>query len=252
MAEKNLIDKIEQYFNQQREVSGDYLYFNEIKEDKEELKEHRGNSEEKTKLLDDPDDLFTEREEWMEAKDLDELYDKIHNCTKCPLGFSRTKFVFGAGNPNADIMVIGEAPGRDEDLQGEPFVGRAGQLLTKILAAIGFKREDVFIGNIIKCRPPENRRPEQSEIDECEPYLKKQIELINPEFILALGLTAVDSLLKKKHVMRDTRGKVLDYHGIKTMVTYHPAALLRNPNLKKLTWEDVKELRKMYDESVGN
>lgn len=188
---------------------------------------------------------------WYKTTSLDELKSCIEKCQDCPLGATRTEFVFGTGNPNADIMVIGEAPGADEDAQGEPFVGRAGQLLTKILQAIGLERDDVFICNILKCRPPGNRRPLPYEVDECEPYLVKQIELIKPEFILALGLTAVDTLLKKKHKMADTRGTLTEYRGIKMIVTYHPAALLRNPNLKKQTWEDVQMLRNLYDEILS-
>jgi len=165
------------------------------------------------------------------------------------LGKTRTKFVFGVGNPNADIMVIGEAPGADEDAKGEPFVGRAGQLLTKILQATNFEREEVFIANILKCRPPDNRTPIPSEVEQCEPYLLKQIELIKPKFILAVGLTAANTLLKQKFKMADIRGKVFDYHGVNMLVTYHPAALLRNPEWKKYTWEDVQLLRRLYDES---
>jgi DNA polymerase len=159
--------------------------------------------------------------------------------------------VFGSGNPNADIMVIGEAPGADEDEQGLPFVGRAGQLLTKILESIEMPREQVYICNILKCRPPNNRKPLASETDQCEPYLWKQIELIKPKFILALGLTAANTLLKNKESMTALRGKVHDYQGISTIVTYHPAALLRNPDWKKHTWEDVKFLRKLYQESTA-
>ncbi|MDD3125363.1 MAG: uracil-DNA glycosylase [Candidatus Kapabacteria bacterium] len=170
----------------------------------------------------------------------------------CPLGKTRRNFVFGTGNPNADILIIGEGPGAEEDAQGKPFVGRSGQLLTKIIEAIKFTRDEVFIANIVKCRPPENRRPEVNEIDACEPYLKRQIDLIKPQFILALGLTAVDTLFKKKHKMGDIRGKLQNYHGIPTLATYHPAALLRNPNLKRDTWEDVKFLRRLYDEKNAN
>lgn len=184
---------------------------------------------------------------WKTAPTLDALYNDIHLCMNCKLGATRTKFVFGVGNPNADILVIGEAPGADEDAQGEPFVGRAGQLLTKILEAVNLKREDVFIANIIKCRPPGNRRPEADEVAECEPYLYKQIDLLQPKFILALGLTAVDTLLKKKHTMAAIRGKELQFRGIPMIATYHPAALLRNPEWKRATWEDVQYLRRLYD-----
>ncbi len=167
---------------------------------------------------------------------------------ECRLGDTRNSFVFGSGNPNADILIIGEAPGADEDSQGLPFVGAAGKLLTKILEAIELSRDEVYIANIIKCRPPENRRPEKDEIAQCEPYLQKQIELIKPAFILALGLTAVNTLFKKNHQMQDIRGKVMNYHGVSLLATYHPAALLRNPNWKKPAWEDVQLLRSMYDE----
>lgn len=185
---------------------------------------------------------------WNKAETLEQLKGLICDCHNCQLGDTRRNFVFGTGNPDADLVVIGEAPGADEDEQGAPFVGRAGQLLTKILESVNFSREEVFICNIIKCRPPGNRRPLVPEVDACEPYLKKQIELIKPKFILALGLTAVDTLLKKKHAMASTRGQLMDYHGIQMLVTYHPAALLRNPEWKRSVWEDVKMLRKLYDE----
>lgn len=185
--------------------------------------------------------------DWVSAGSLEELDSGIHNCVRCRLGETRKKFVFGTGNPKADIMIIGEAPGADEDEQGKPFVGRAGQLLTKILEAIDMPREDVFIANIIKCRPPGNRRPMNDEVETCEPYLKKQIDLINPKFILALGLTAADTLLKKKHTMKDARGTLHNYHERSLLITYHPAALLRNPSWKRDTWEDVKFLRQLYD-----
>ncbi len=185
---------------------------------------------------------------WINSATMQELKDNICNCVECPLGKTRKNFVFGSGDFNADIMVIGEGPGAEEDEQGLPFVGRSGQLLTKILNAINLQREDVFIANIVKCRPPNNRRPEVSEVNTCEPYLKKQIELMKPKFILALGLTAVDTLFKTKHKMGEIRGQMMQYHGIPTIATYHPAALLRNPNFKKDTWEDVQLLRRLYDD----
>jgi len=186
---------------------------------------------------------------WHAATTMQDLHAAICACLECPLGHSRTNFVFGSGNPDADIMVVGEAPGADEDAQGLPFVGRAGQLLTKILEAIQLQRDDVYICNILKCRPPNNRKPLASETDQCEPYLWKQIELVKPRFILALGLTAANTLLRNKESMSALRGKTHDYHGIPMLVTYHPAALLRNPEWKQHTWEDVKMLRRLYDES---
>lgn len=186
---------------------------------------------------------------WAAASTLGDLNDQICTCMQCPLGHTRTNFVFGSGNPNAGIMVIGEAPGADEDEQGLPFVGRAGQLLTKILEAVSLSRDEVYICNILKCRPPNNRKPLVGETDQCEPYLWKQIELVQPKLILALGLTAANTLLKNKESMTNLRGKIHDYHGIRTLVTYHPAALLRNPEWKKFTWDDVKLLRNLYDAS---
>lgn len=188
---------------------------------------------------------------WDKSESLDILRSNIHNCMECELGATRKSFVFGSGDPKSKILIIGEAPGADEDEQGVPFIGRAGKLLTKILEAINFSRDEVYIANIIKCRPPENRRPTKDEVDQCEPYLKKQIELLNPEFILALGLTAVNTLLKGDYKMKDVRGKVLEYEGRKLLITYHPAALLRNPTWKRQAWEDVKQLRAMYDEYMG-
>jgi DNA polymerase len=187
-------------------------------------------------------------EPWVGAKNLDELKSMICTCVKCPLGTTRIKFVFGVGNPNADIVFVGEAPGADEDAQGEPFVGRAGQLLNKILDAIQFKRDEVYICNILKCRPPNNREPQSDEIDQCEPHLWKQLELLKPKIIVCLGRVAGQTLLRTTQSLGELRGKVHSYRGINLVVTYHPAALLRNPNWKKPTWEDVQWIRKMYDE----
>lgn len=191
---------------------------------------------------------FEDGEAWEKTSTLDELNKLINNCTKCVLHKGRNNFVFGSGNPNAKVMVIGEGPGAEEDKQGLPFVGRAGQLLTDILKAIKFSREEVYIANIVKCRPPENRTPLPDEMDTCLPYLKKQIDLIKPKMILCLGLTAAKGLLKKKESLTKLRGEVFDYNGIKVMVTFHPAALLRNPNWKRDCWIDVQKFRKLYDE----
>ena len=183
---------------------------------------------------------------------LKEFYHKIKDCQKCHLHKSRTNFVFGVGDSKAGVMFIGEAPGRDEDLQGEPFVGRAGQLLNKILAAINFQREEVYIANILKCRPPENRDPLPEEIEKCEPYLIEQIKLIQPKLICALGRISAQALLKTNLPLNRLRGRFHDYQGIKFLVTYHPAALLRYPQFKKDTWEDVKLLRAEYDKMIGD
>lgn len=193
------------------------------------------------------------REDWMDSESIDKLNENICNCKKCHLEKTRTNFVFGVGNPNSDVVIVGEAPGRDEDLQGKPFVGRAGQLLTDILKAINFTREDVYICNILKCRPPENRNPLPEEIVKCEPYLMKQLELIKPRLILCVGTFAGQTLLKSKEPLGKMRGRFFDFNigeiKAKLLVTYHPAALLRNPHWKKPTWEDVKLFRQEYDKN---
>jgi DNA polymerase len=186
-------------------------------------------------------------EPWNASTSLTELDAAISDCLKCPLGETRTKFVFGSGNEHADLMFIGEAPGADEDAQGLPFVGRAGQLLTKIIEAIGMKREEVYICNILKCRPPNNRRPAPEESMSCTPYLNKQIELVQPKFIICLGLTSAQWLLQTTASLGSLRGRFHDYRGIRLIVTYHPAALLRNPEWKKPTWEDMKMFKTAYD-----
>ncbi len=177
------------------------------------------------------------------------FHREIKDCQRCQLGTTRTHFVFGVGNPKAELMFIGEAPGRDEDIQGIPFVGRAGQLLTLMIQAIGLKREDVYIANVLKCRPPNNRDPLPAEIEKCEPYLLKQIELIAPKLIVTLGRFACASLLKKTDSLGSLREKIHSYNDVPLIVTYHPAALLRNPSLKKQTWEDLKKIKIFLNEN---
>jgi uracil-DNA glycosylase family 4 len=177
--------------------------------------------------------------------ELKEFYDQIHTCQKCALGKTRKHFVFGIGNPNANIMFIGEAPGKDEDEQGIPFVGRAGKLLDKMLAAIGLHRNDIFIANVLKCRPPQNRDPLPDEILQCEPYLKKQLELIQPKLLVALGRIAGQVLLKRTDSLSVLRQEILLYEKIPLIVTYHPAALLRNPQWKQNAWIDFKKIKKV-------
>ena len=187
--------------------------------------------------------LFSDYGEVYEAKSLEELRAAIGDCRRCKLCSGRTHLVFGVGNPKAAVMFVGEGPGRDEDLQGEPFVGRAGQLLTDIITkGMGLKREDVYIANVVKCRPPDNRNPEPDEIQSCEPFLLKQIQLIRPRVIVGLGKFAVQTLLKSKVTITRLRGTWHDYHGIRLMPTLHPAYLLRNPGDKKLVWEDIKKV----------
>jgi uracil-DNA glycosylase len=170
----------------------------------------------------------------------------IGDCTRCKLHtLGRRQIVFGVGNPAADLMFVGEAPGADEDVQGEPFVGRAGQLLTKIIEAIGLKREDVYIANVIKCRPPGNRNPEPDEVAQCEPFLFKQIEIIKPKVIVALGKFAAQTLLRTLDPISRLRGRVFEYRGAKLIPTFHPAYLLRNPSSKREVWEDMKVVRSL-------
>jgi uracil-DNA glycosylase family 4 len=183
------------------------------------------------------------------------LREKIGDCTRCRLCQGRTHLVYGVGNPNAELMFVGEGPGRDEDLQGEPFVGRAGQLLTKIIEAMKLKRSDVYIANVVKCRPPENRTPAPDEIATCSPFLLEQIEIIQPKVIVCLGSVATQTLLSTEQSMGALRGRLnlwpsrllkeihhskIPEESIKLMPTYHPAYLLRNPNMKKVVWEDMK------------
>ncbi len=178
-----------------------------------------------------------------QARTLADLQGEIGDCQLCRLCQSRTHIVFGVGNPEADLAFIGEAPGRDEDIKGEPFVGRAGQLLTEIITkGMGIRREEVYIANVVKCRPPENRNPEPEEIAACEPFLVKQLELIRPRVIVALGTFAAQTLLKTRMPISRLRGVWHAYHGIKVMPTFHPAYQLRNPQDKKIVWKDIQEV----------
>jgi DNA polymerase len=182
---------------------------------------------------------------------LEEIAVAIAKCRRCSLYATATNPVPGVGNPDADFMVVGEAPGANEDAQGEPFVGQAGQLLNKILEAIKLKREDVFIANVLKHRPPGNRNPLPEEVTACSPYLVRQIELVRPKVILALGTFAAQTLLETKLTIGKLRGQVHRYYGVPLVVTYHPAALLRNPSWKRPTWEDVKLARRILDRAVA-
>jgi len=177
------------------------------------------------------------------AEQLDCFAKAIADCTLCPLHSGRRQVVFGAGNPDAELMFVGEAPGRDEDIQGEPFVGRAGQLLTRIIEAMGFQRSDVYIANVNKCRPPNNRAPLPAEMDACRPFLLRQIDIIQPKVLCLLGATAVRGLLEVKDSITRMRGQFLRWRGILVMPTFHPAYLLRNPAGKRAVWEDVQKVR---------
>jgi len=183
------------------------------------------------------------------AAALEAVRADIGDCTRCKLHrLGRRQIVFGVGNPQADLMFVGEAPGHDEDVQGIPFVGRAGQLLTKIIEAIGLTRDDVYIANVIKCRPPENRNPEQDEVETCEPFLFQQVDIIQPRVVVALGTFAVRALLRTLDPISRLRGRVYDYRGAKLIPTFHPAYLLRNPASKREVWEDMKVVKKLLSE----
>lgn len=172
-------------------------------------------------------------------------------CTRCKLHtLGRTQVVFGVGNPDAGLMFVGEAPGADEDVQGVPFVGRAGQLLTKIIEAIELTRDEVYIANVIKCRPPQNRNPEPDEVDTCEPFLFAQVDIIRPKVIVALGTFAARALLRTTDPISRLRGRVFDYRGSKLVPTFHPAYLLRNPSSKREVWEDMKLVRRLLTDAV--
>jgi uracil-DNA glycosylase len=168
------------------------------------------------------------------------IREDIGECTRCRLHKGRTNLVFGVGNVNADLMFIGEGPGADEDAQGEPFVGRAGQLLNNMISAMGIKREDVYIANVVKCRPPSNRTPEKDECDVCSPFLMRQIDVIKPKVIVALGAVAAKNLLAVNDSMANLRGRWYDLRNSKLLVTYHPAYLLRDPRQKKEAWKDLQ------------
>ena len=217
-------DDVRRYLRQTQELFGDELYLN---------------LQPQSPLLDGGFD-----------KDLAVFEQEICTCQKCPLGQTRNKFVFGVGDPNASLLLVGEAPGAEEDRLGEPFVGRAGKLLDKILAAIDRNRhKDVYICNVMKCRPPNNRDPLRAEVDQCEPYLLHQIHLIKPKLIVALGRVAGQTLLNVDKSLKSLRNIFHDYHGTPLMVTYHPAALLRNQDLKRPTWEDFKTIKDFLEQS---
>ena len=215
---------LHQYLKQQKALYGNELYLSNepapLSEPKAEKKDPLANSK------------------------LDAYNQSICTCLECPLGETRTNFVFGVGDPNADLFLVGEAPGEQEDLKGEPFVGRAGKMLDKILYAIDRKRGDgVYIANVIKCRPPNNRDPLPSEVKKCEPYLIEQISQIQPKLIVALGRVAGKTLLKMDVPLKEMRDKTHDYNGTPLRVTFHPAALLRNSNFKKPAWIDFQWIR---------
>ena len=182
-------------------------------------------------------------EEKVENDSLEKIRADIGpDCTRCKLHKARTQVVFGVGNPNAELVFVGEGPGHDEDLQGEPFVGRAGKLLTQMIEAMGLKRSDVYIANVVKCRPPENRLPEKDEIAACSPYLIRQIDAIKPKVIVCLGACSAQTLLQTNQGISKFRGQFFDFRGARLMATYHPAYLLRNPPAKADVWKDLQKV----------
>jgi uracil-DNA glycosylase family 4 len=178
----------------------------------------------------------------VENDTLERIREDLGECTRCRLHLQRNKIVFGTGNPRAELVFVGEGPGHDEDVQGLPFVGRAGKLLTQMIEAMGLTREQVYICNVVKCRPPENRKPEDDEVATCSPYLYRQLDVIAPKAIVCLGATAAQALLKTKDSISRFRGNWLEYRNTKLMVTYHPAYLLRNPNAKGEVWKDLQKV----------
>ena len=209
---------------------------NERTREKEEMPKNK--PEEMPSLFGEVEQKLPESNETIE-----EIRADIGNCTRCPLWEGRTKIVHSTGNREADLMFVGEAPGADEDAQGEPFVGRSGQLLTKIIESIGMKREDVFIGNINRCRPPGNRAPTLPEAHTCRPFLTREIAVVRPKVIVVMGNTAMKNLLDTKEGITKLRGEFQDYYGVKVMPTFHPAYLLRDPRKKREVWEDMKKVR---------
>ncbi len=174
---------------------------------------------------------------------LDDIREELGDCSRCRLSGSRTSIVFGSGNPNASLMFIGEAPGSEEDRQGLPFVGRAGQLLTKIIESIGIDRNDVYICNVLKCRPPKNRNPETDEVETCSPFLRQQLESVRPQIVCCLGTFSAQTMLGMKIPISKLRGRFHEIEGIRFIATFHPAYLLRNPEKKREVWEDMKQIR---------
>ena len=244
-----IFEKVARLLRQQKEIYGDFEVNYEVQIDND-TKLQNEVSEPEIKYSPAPE--LTLEEELALCKTLDQLKTLSERAKVLKTDLDNTNLVFGVGNPDADLMLIGEAPGENEDQQGEPFVGKAGQLLDKILEAINFKRTDIYIANILKHRPPNNRNPKPEERDRSLPFLLKQIELVDPKIILCVGKVSGTTLLNKDCTLKDMRQKIHDFHGRELMVTYHPAALLRNQQWKRPTWEDVQMLRARYDQISGN
>ncbi|HMB97653.1 MAG TPA: uracil-DNA glycosylase [Balneolaceae bacterium] len=241
------VDDIIDYLKTEQEIYGPFSISDRklnLSDQTDELNESGSTTQEISKPLSPAEKLAA-------CSTLDELKELCNSADELRTDLENTNLVFGVGNQNADLMLIGEAPGEQEDQQGEPFVGAAGQLLNKILSAINFKREDVYIANILKHRPPGNRNPNPEEVARSLPYLKKQIELINPKILLCLGKVSGQTMLNRDDTLKNMRGAFHDFGDRLLYVTYHPAALLRNQQWKRPTWEDVQKVRKRYDEISG-
>ena len=245
--EKKVTDSLIAYLEDLKSFNVNFIALkNEMTADqvqysKKETKNSKGLDMKTPKLPFDPD----------KKMELEELSNAIENCMRCKLGDTRNHLVFGSGSKNAKLVIIGEAPGAEEDKQGVPFVGRAGQMLTKMIEnVIEVPRQEVFICNILKCRPPENRNPEEDEISCCEPYLKKQLEIINPKLILTLGKFASQWLLQSDTPISKLRGRFSSYHGIPCLPTFHPAYLLRNAKQKKFVHEDLLKVKEVYHNNL--
>ncbi len=260
---KELIEKATRFLRQQREIYGDFSVKLDTQTDFDSLQVEEQDSVYETEptAQQQPEVTESQQEEIerekttseliAECTSLDELRELCRQSDELKTDLEGTNLVFGVGNPNADLMIVGEAPGYNEDQQGEPFVGQAGQLLDKIMAAINFKRSDIYIANILKHRPPDNRDPKPEERQRSLPYLLRQIELVDPKLILCVGRISATTLLDKETSLGNLRGAFHKFHGCELMVTYHPAALLYNQKYKRPTWEDVQLLRKRYDELGG-
>ena len=243
---KRILEDLRKYIEYQRALGLEYLISKTEKVDVENisLKEDEMRTKIRPKTTIDANIQLNIFDSFSEKQTLEDIREEIGDCTRCKLHTGRTNIVFGEGNPRARLVFVGEGPGRDEDIQGMPFVGRAGQLLTKIINAMGLKRSDVYICNVVKCRPPGNRTPEQDEIATCQQFLIKQLRTIDPAVIVCLGSVAAQSVLNTKAKLGELRGNFHTYGHAKLMVTYHPAALLRNPGFKKPLWEDMQLVMK--------
>lgn len=247
---KEILEELKNYFEFQK-VLGLQAVFMPTKKKEENPQVSKKGSIPRTQPQDEKEKSIIKVREQLSIFDatakrltLEEIRDEIGDCTRCKLHEGRTNIVFGEGDPKARLVFVGEGPGEEEDRQGRPFVGRAGQLLTKIISAMGLTRSDVYICNVVKCRPPGNRTPEPDEAGTCEQFLFKQLRAIDPDVIVCLGNVAAQSVLKTKEKLGNLRGKFHSYGRAKVMVTYHPAALLRNPGFRKPLWDDIQVVMK--------